>query len=210
MDAGDKLCTNISANKYRWVSDYGMSYGTTASGTASVAEDCAEVPYHYPGCARGDSCEANWDSTWSQAGCSRNSWSCNGDIVKSGVGVQPTTAHDGANFRLEGEQGTFTYSIKNNGPTRSKSIHYRQYVYRVSRDSGDGSDNRKLLYGTSRYTISSLTPDKRKRGISLRQNYRYTQDGSISTNGGQTNSSLKIAATPGANHFIGEVGDQIC
>lgn len=205
VDAGDKICSTISANKWRYAYNYGLSGGYNAGKTAVVSTDCSSVPYHYPGCPSGSSCSATWNSSWSEGGCAA-SGTCSGNIVKSGVGVQPSTSAS-VTDTLYDSPINFTYSMSNSGPTKSMNVGWTKHVFLVSRETKYNADDKARLYGSgSDVGVNTRTGlnSNQYRELSARSG-----DHVVSAHGTDSLSGWSNLV-PADNWSNVQVGDQVC
>lgn len=205
IDAEDQICSEISANRWRYAYNYGLSGGYNAGNTATIARKCASVPYHYPGCPSGESCSATWASNWSQGGCATRG-NCNGDVVKTGVGVQPSTSAN-ATDTLYDKPVSFSYSMSNGGPTKSMNVGWVKHVFLVPRKTQYSADDKTRLYeygsDVSVRTRTGLNHNQ-YRELASRYGNRATSAHSSDSLNAWNN------LIPSDNWSNVQVGDQVC
>lgn len=205
VDADDRICAWMQTD-YR---NYAYNYGAGGYlGSNRYTEDCATVPYHYPGCSSygyNSNCTNKWDSPDPTYNCAFEG-SCDGQSPKSGTGVQPTVGSN-ADSVLEGDAIRFTYSASNNGPSKTKSIGYTIRIFRLRRGYSldSAQDNSKRLFGYD-VAASSRGVNRRMSGKSI-QNYGSTSTGNFNLSWNGTWSNDKWVNT---TSMSGQTGDLIC
>jgi plastocyanin len=164
---------------------------------------CAEVPYHYPGCdPKVESCGSN-------------------DTSQSGI--SPRTEASVSQIMIDDGKVTFNYFLKNSGPTKSKELTYRPYVF-VLKNGSTINDNIKK--GPQTYGDFGETACNKRGMESLAQNIKYcatftTNESNVVIGSGSGKyPDINAEYTMGFSYEFNadslvsgislEVGDQIC
>lgn len=216
VDADDQICAWMRTDNRNYAYNYGAGGWL---GSARYTEDCATVPYHYPGCSSYGNCQPKWDSPDPSYDCTFEG-SCEGQNPKSGAGVN-AVVNSSSDMILDGQSVTFTYSFTNSGPSKTKSIGYKGYIFRMARGYtlGQAQDTSSRLYGYSR--MSEVPINVRTRSVPIDPNsYKRisssgsTFSGSIQlgnvSSGSRSQSFTRSATANLSGSMSGEVGDLVC
>ncbi|MDO4271730.1 MAG: hypothetical protein Q4C83_01965 [Candidatus Saccharibacteria bacterium] len=114
---GRKLCQRINWTAKSW----------NESGMEASKWVCANVPYHYPGC-KDKNCTSSNNPDRNQCTFYNNCSSGGSDRETKGNGVTPKTTANKENVEV-GSSVTFSYSLSNAGPTKSKTLNYKLYTF---------------------------------------------------------------------------------
>lgn len=221
IDANDQVCAWMQTDNRNFAYNYGAGGGRL--GSARYTEDCATVPYHYPGCSAygfNSDCNNKWDSPDPSYNCAFEG-SCEGVNPKNGTGVSAVVNNDGDDFILDGQSVKFNYTITNHGPSKTKPIGYKIYIFRMGNGHSleNAEDSSSRLFGYNK--MSEVTVDVRTRSVMIDPNsskhisdYGSTYSGSIQLGNPYTSSYRQVlrqtAYTNLSGSMSGEVGDLVC
>lgn len=220
VDADDKICAWMQTDNRNYAHNYGAG---GRLGTARYTEDCATVPYHYPGCSAygfNSNCNNTWNSPDPSFNCAFEG-SCEGETPKTGAGVNAVVNNEGDDFILDGQNVKFNYTITNYGPSKTKSIGYKIYIFRMGNGySIDQAEDRvSRLFGYNRMSEVPISVRTRSAIINPNSSKRIssegpTYSGNVQLGNPSTSTRSKVlretAYTNLSGSMSGEVGDLIC